>query len=52
MSAEDIRDNSHEKAAEPMIEVDKLTKRFGMNLKTHSKIHSQTLHPNNGHINN
>src|SRR5882762_4213972 len=29
MSAEDIRDNSHEKAAEPMIEVDKLTKRFG-----------------------
>src|SRR5438034_1021857 len=29
MSAEDTKDNSHEKVAEPMIEVDKLTKRFG-----------------------
>src|SRR2546429_4470295 len=29
MSAEDTKHNSHEKAAEPMIVVDKLTKRFG-----------------------
>src|ERR1044071_2131496 len=29
MSAEDTKSNSHEKVAEPMIEVDKLTKHFG-----------------------